>query len=132
MRSPFVLTNDVADPTPDGWNKPVVHQLSSDLLEQSALAFGALFVMVKYVLPRMIDYRFMGNINNASLIADLFMLPLLGYAISTLALGLGARKLDKDTSPTMDLGASTKALLEQNATQFEVRQILQTGITSYN
>jgi hypothetical protein len=132
MRSPFIMTNDVADPTPDGWNKPVIRQLSGDLLEQSALAFGALFVMVKYVLPRVIDYRFMGNINNASLIADLFMLPLLGYAISMLALGLAGSAIDKDTSPTVDLGASTKALLEQNANQFEVRQILLTGITSYN
>jgi hypothetical protein len=128
------LTNALVNP-PDMdeyYQTPVTDKA---LVEAAVLSVGTVYLLTKYILPRLSNYSLSGPLTNSSLLIDVMILPLVVLAVSqTLGVILINLVFPMVTilAPHRNEGFEMKTWLENRVNAFDLRELQMTGITSYS
>ena len=128
------LTNALVNPADmdEYYQTPVTDQ---SLVEAAALSVGTVYLLTKYILPRLSTYSLSGPLTNSSLLIDILILPLVVLAVSqTLGVILVnfVFPVVMILAPHRNEGFEMKTWLENRVTAFDLRELQMTGITSYS
>jgi hypothetical protein len=128
------LTNVLVNPADfdEYYQQPVT---DGALIEAAVLSVGTVYLLTKYILPRLSNYSLSGPLTNSSLLIDIMILPLVVVAVSQ-TLGVILTNFIfpavRILSPQRNEGAEMKTWLENRVNAFDLRELQLTGITSYS